>query len=148
MNVSSKIRNSLTYLGTIYSRICYILIAIACISAVLVVARDAYEDWSKHREADRVEQEKNIINSRASVVGVMIWSAYKECVRIGINDFDRCSSYNGQLIQEKAAPLLAKSAVAAKDDYLNLCERHHPIRYCADLLNHSIQLSQNQDDRN
>lgn len=136
------VSNLLRPLGALYTRACYLIICVAAAAIIAVVAWNAYDDWSKRREVERVEQEKQSVSTKASLAGIVWWEAYKNCARIGIGDLDKCSTYNGQLLQEKVAPILAKSAVEARDEYFNLCGRHYPDEYCKRLINRSVYLSQ------
>lgn len=72
-------------------------------------------------------------------------SAWRGCRDIGIvNDMERCATYDGKLIQEQSAPILAKMAIEHRDAYYNNCLRFHQHEYCGQLLQRSVALSNAQ----
>jgi hypothetical protein len=54
----------------------------------------------------------------ASTAGMMLLKAWKSCSQIGIvNDVGRCAAHEGRLLQEQAAPQLAKVAFDQRASY-------------------------------
>ena len=76
---------------------------------------------------------------------MMLMRAWRACRDIGIvNDMERCATYDGKLIQEQAAPILAKMAIEHRGGYLKNCLRFHQIEYCGQLLQRSLAISNAQ----
>jgi uncharacterized protein involved in tolerance to divalent cations len=62
---------------------------------------------------------------------MMLASAWTSCRDIGImNDMQRCAAYEGRLIQEQAALMLAKMAIEHRASFYKTCQRFHPYEYC------------------
>jgi hypothetical protein len=114
-----------------------VLVAIAAV----VLLPPLFDEWAQKRVADRLAAEREGVNTSASVVGMMLVSAWRSCVKIGINDIDRCSTYEGQLLQEVAAPQLAKMAIVQRNDYYSSCRKFYAPKYCDQLLTRSVNLS-------
>jgi hypothetical protein len=112
-------------------------------AVVVIVAWGAYDDWSKQREIEKQAAEKKSVSTQASLAGIQMVEAFKTCARIGINDLDRCAKYEGQLLQELAAPLFAKNSLDVRDGYFKVCLRFYSKDYCNNLLIRSINLSLN-----
>lgn len=130
-------------LGPIYRWTCYLIVGFSIAAVLGVVAWSAYDDWSRQREIEKQAKEKQSVGTQASIAGIELWAAYKACTRIGINSIDQCAKYEGQLLQEVAAPQLAKVALDARSEYYKLCERFYTEESCIKLLNRSWYLSQN-----
>lgn len=78
----------------------------------------------------------------ASITGMMLVSAWRSCRDIGIvNGMDRCAKYDGKLLQEQSASMLAKMAIEHRDAYYKNCLRFHQSEYCGQLLQRSFALS-------
>lgn len=103
-----------------------------------------YSEWERRRAQERMEDDKKAVSTDASIAGMMLLSAWKSCQQIGISDVNACSRYQGQLLQEQAAPMLAKTAVEHRDSYLASCQRFYQFEYCRQLLERSIHLSNAQ----
>lgn len=104
-----------------------------------------YDDWQKKRTAEQLEADRKSVDTDASIAGMMLMNAWTSCRDIGIvNDMDRCAKYDGKLLQEQAAPMLAKIAVDHRDSYYKNCQRFHPYEYCSQLLQRSVALSNAQ----
>lgn len=104
-----------------------------------------YDDWQKKRAAEQLEADRKSVDSDASIAGMMLMNAWKSCSQIGIgNDIDGCAKYEGRLLQEQAAPMLAKMAVEHRDSYYKSCQRFYAYEYCGQLLRRSIALSNAQ----
>lgn len=108
----------------------------------IAIGEPLYQDWSKKRDREQLSNEKQSVDIEASFAGIMMWEAYKACVSIGIPHLDKCAKYEGQLLQEKAAPILAKAALERRDGYDKLCWRFYSKEYCQELLSRSFKLSQ------
>lgn len=113
----------------------------ALVVLAIAFGPNLYENWSKKRDVERKEEERKSVGISASVTGMMILGAWKSCNRIGIADIDSCSRYEGQLIQEQAAPALARTAVENRNGYLKTCLKFFDYEYCRQLLNRAVQLS-------
>jgi hypothetical protein len=85
---------------------------------LVVIAVHVYEDWSKQHAIEVAAGEKRAalerVGTDASMAGSMLWGAYKACTKIGIPNMQTCAKYEGTLLQEKAAPLLASVALDQK----------------------------------
>jgi hypothetical protein len=110
------------------------------IIAALVVP-PLYSAWAERQAHDALVAEREGVNTSASLAGMMLVSAWRGCVRIGINDVAQCSTYEGKLIQEMTAPPLAKAALQQRDDFLGSCRKFYTQEYCVQLLNRSVSLS-------
>jgi len=100
-----------------------------------------YEDWTARRTEEKLARDRDAVDTQASIAGMMLLSAWKSCSQIGISDINACSRYEGRLLQEQAAPVLAKTAGEQRDSYLKSCQRFYEFDYCKRLLERSIQLS-------
>jgi hypothetical protein len=101
-----------------------------------------YDDWQKKQAAEKLEADRKSVDHEASVAGMMLASAWKSCRDIGIvNDMGRCAAYEGRLLQEQAAPMLAKMAIEHRASFYKTCQRFHPNEYCQQLLQRSLSLS-------
>ncbi len=104
-----------------------------------------YNDWQKRQAAKGLDADRASVDNNASITGMMLMSAWRGCRDIGIvNDMERCATYNGKLIQEQAAPMLAKTAIEHRDAYFKNCLRFHQIEYCGQLLQRSVAISNAQ----
>ena len=134
--------NTLTkFLGQNWSKVVFA-------GLVLLIAYPAYKDWSKQHTievAAREEKEAiDRIGTDASVTGAMYWTAYKACSRIGIPNVEQCAKYEGTLLQEKAAPILATTAVDQRMSYDKSCIKLFTQDSCYNLLNRAYILSRNE----
>ncbi len=101
-----------------------------------------YDDWQKKRAAEKLVADRASVNLDASITGMMLVNAWRGCRDIGIvNDMERCAKYQGKLIQEQSAPILAKMAIDHADAYYKNCLRFHQSEYCGQLLQRSFALS-------
>lgn len=117
-------------------------VKVALLVAAVVFGPGLYESWQASRAAEKLEAERNAVDTNASLAGMMLASAWRSCSQIGIgNDIDGCAKYQARLLQEQGAPLLAKVAVQQRDTYWQGCLRFHPQDYCAQLLQRAFQLS-------
>lgn len=119
-------------------------IKVALLILAVALGPGLYEDWTARRAAEKLARDRDAVGTQASVAGMMLLSAWKSCSQLGIRDINACSRYEGQLLQEQAAPILAKSAVEQRDSYLKNCQRFYEFDYCKQLLERSIQLSNAQ----
>lgn len=107
-----------------------------------------YDDWQKQRAAEKLEADRKSVDTDASIAGIMLANAWKSCRDIGIvNDMERCAAYDGRLLQEQAAPMLAKLAIDYRVSFYKSCQRFHPGEYCQQLLQRSLSLSVAQGNR-
>ncbi len=97
--------------------------------------------WQSKRLAEQREAEKAAVNVEASLAGMLFVGAWRDCLRIGINDVQACASYEGKLLQEIAAPKMAQQALKQSQSFYANCTRFHAYEYCYALLRRSIQLS-------
>lgn len=115
------------------------------VALLLFFAYPVYQSWAKERAVKVAEQERKAAMDRvgtdASIAGSMLWGAYKACARIGIPDIAKCAKYEGVLLQEKAAPVLAQLAVDQRASYDSSCQKVYATEYCYNLLNRAFQLS-------
>ncbi len=114
-----------------------VLVAIAA----AIVLPPLFDEWTQKRAADKLTAEREGVNTSASLAGMMLVSAWRGCVKIGINDIDRCSTYEGKLLQEVAAPQLAKMAIEQRNGYSSSCRKFYAPEYCDQLLTRSVNLS-------
>lgn len=104
-----------------------------------------YNDWEKRQAAEGLAADRASVDSGASISGMMLMRAWRGCRDIGIvNDMERCATYDGKLIQEQSAPMLAKMAIEHRDAYFKNCLRFHQIEYCGQLLQRSLAISNAQ----
>lgn len=122
-------------------------IKVAAMILTIAIVPSLYDDWSASRSAEKLKSDLGEVGTQASIAGMMLFSAWKSCTQIGISDISTCSKHEGQLLQEKAAPLLAKTAVEQRDSYLKYCQRYYDFDYCKRLLERSIQISSAQSNK-
>jgi hypothetical protein len=104
-----------------------------------------FDDWQKTRAAEQFEVDRKSVDTEASIAGMMLINAWTNCSRIGIvNDMERCAKYQARLLQEQAAPMLAKVALEQRDSYYKNCQRFYTYDYCGQLLGRSLALSNAQ----
>lgn len=122
--------------------------AVTFAGLVLLIAAPLVTDWWKQHQKDAEAQEKKDAVAKvgidASLAAMAVWGAYKECRKIGIQDIVQCSQYKAVLLQEQAAPILAKTAVDMRADYNVSCRKQYQGEYCDHLLNRAFHLSQNE----
>lgn len=119
-------------------------IKVALLILALALGPGLYQDWATKRAAEEHARDRDAVDTQASIAGMMLLRAWKSCSQIGVPDVNACSRYEGRLIQEQAAPVLAKTAVEQRDSYLKSCQRFYEFDYCKRLLERSIQLSSAQ----
>lgn len=120
-------------------------IKVGTLALALVLGPGLYDVWEKKRAAEQLEASRNSVDTAASIAGMMIMNAWKSCTQIGIvNDMDRCATYQGRLLQEQAAPMMAKMALAHRDSYYKNCQQFYAVEYCGQLLLRSVELSNAQ----
>ena len=115
--------------------------------AVVWLGPILYEEWSKKRAAEQLELDRQSVYSDASVAGSLLAGALHQCVLIGLDDLQRCADYKGQLLQEQAPPVLARTAIEHRDRYLQNCWRFYDRDGCVQLLMRSYHLSSAQSGR-
>jgi hypothetical protein len=104
-----------------------------------------FDDWQKRQAAEKLDADRKFVDHDASITGMMLMSAWRGCRDIGIvNDMERCATYEGRLIQEQSAPMLAKMAIEHRNAYYKNCLRFHQYEYCSQLLQRSVALSSAQ----
>lgn len=109
---------------------------------VLIFGPDLYDDWQKKRANEQLAADRKAVDTRASIAGMMLRSAWESCSQIGIvNDMEGCANFQARLLQEQAAPLKAKMAIEQRDSYYRSCERFYAHDYCQQLLWRSFELS-------
>lgn len=90
-----------------------------------------YDDWQKKRAAEQFEVDRTSVDTDASIAGMMLMNAWTSCSQIGIvNDMERCAKYQARLLQEQAAPMLAKMAIDQRDSYYKNCQKFYAYEYC------------------
>lgn len=114
---------------------------VALLILAVALATGLYQNWAAKTAVEERARDRDAVDTQASIAGMMLISAWKSCSRIGISDINVCSRYEGRLLQEQAAPILAKTAVEQRDSYLKGCQRFYEFDYCKRLLERSIQLS-------
>ena len=114
-----------------------VLVAIAA----AIVLPPLFEGWAQKQAADKLAAEREGVNTSASIAGMMLVSAWRGCVKIGIDDIDRCSTYQGKLLQEIAAPQVARMAVERRNGYFSSCRKFYALDYCNQLIIRSVNLS-------
>ncbi|MBX3610739.1 MAG: hypothetical protein KF871_12665 [Hydrogenophaga sp.] len=108
----------------------------------VVFGLELFDDWQKRQAAEKLDADRRSVDHDASITGMMLMSAWRGCRDIGIvNDMERCATYEGKLIQEQSAPMLAKMAIEHRDAYYKNCLRFHQHEYCGQLLQRSVALS-------
>lgn len=118
---------------------------IALLLLTIVFGPDVYNDWQKNRAAARLEADRKSVDLEASSAGMLLASAWKDCAQIGIvNNMEGCATYQGRLLQEMAAPQIAKVAIAQRTSYYQKCERFYAREYCGKLLERALMLSHTQ----
>ncbi len=111
----------------------------------LAVGPGLYNDWQKRRAAEQFDADRKSVDTDASVAGIMLMNAWTSCSQIGIvNDMEGCAKYQARLLQEQAAPMLAKMAIEQRDSYYKNCQRFYAYEYCGQLLKRSVALSNAQ----
>jgi len=117
-------------------------------SFALLIAARATQDWWRQHQVETVAKERKQaieqIGIDASIAGSMYAAAYKACAKIGIPNVEQCAKYEGLLLQEKAAPMLAFTAVEQHASYNMNCKKLYADKYCYDLLNRAFHLSQSE----
>lgn len=109
--------------------------------AAIFLLPPMFDEWAQKRAADKLAAERAAVNTSASLAGMMLIRAWRGCVKIGINDIDRCSTYEGKLLQEVAAPQLAKMAIEQRNGYYSSCRKFYAPEYCDQLLTRAVNLS-------
>ena len=117
-------------------------IKVAMAIVLLIFGPGLYGEWQSKRAVEKREADRQAIDTEASIAGAMLANAWRGCRDIGIvNDMERCAAYEGRLLQEIAAPQLAKIAIERRDSYRRNCQRFNTVEYCNALLIRSLQLS-------
>lgn len=117
-------------------------VKVAAVVLAVIVVPGWFADWRERRDAERLEAARQAIDTEASTTGMLLANAWFACRDIGIvNDLERCAAYEGKLIQEIAAPQLAKMAIQKRSEYHSNCPKLRPPEYCNSLLSRSVQLS-------
>ena len=111
--------------------------------AASVFAVAYWESSAPEREREKSRKEKETIGLNASIAGNLLASAYKSCSRIGIPNVVQCAKWKGPLIDDVLASAIARVAVDKRAGFDDLCQRHHDVAYCYELLNRAFQLGLN-----
>jgi hypothetical protein len=114
------------------------------LALAIVSGPPLYEEWAEKRAAQEAAEAKGAVPTDASIAGMMLLSAWKSCTQIGIADVNACATYQGELLQEQAAPILAKTAVGQRDAFVKNCTRFYAYEHCRQLLDRAIRLSNAQ----
>jgi hypothetical protein len=121
---------------------------VAFIALALLFGYPTYQNWAKQHAIEVAAQEKKEalaqIGVEASITGSIYWAAYKACRKIGIPSVEDCARYDGTLLQEKGAPVLATTAVNERITYDKNCLKLYAKDYCDQLLNRAFHLSQEE----
>lgn len=130
--------NKLRSLGRNWSKI-----ALAGLVALILVpvGRDWYKDHETQAAKRKQQAAIDSINLGASLVGTYLASAVRSCTRIGIPEISTCAAYTPKLLQEQAAPMMAKMALDQQSSYSKDCHKLYDEKYCYDLMNRAFQLS-------
>jgi hypothetical protein len=124
-------------------------IKVGLLFLAFAVGPGLYDDWQKKRAAEQFEADRRSVDTDASVAGMMLMNAWTSCSQIGIvNDMEGCAKYQARLLQEQAAPMLAKIAIEQRDSYYKNCQRFYAYEYCGQLLRRSVALSNAQSKNN
>mgnify|MGYP003375112277 CR=1 FL=1 len=117
-------------------------IKVGLLFLAVVFGPGLYTDWEKKSALDKLEANRTSVDMDASFAGMTLMNAWTECAAIGIvNDMERCAAYEGRLLQEMGAPMLARTAIQQRDSYYTNCRRFYADQYCAQLLQRSFALS-------
>lgn len=117
-------------------------VKVVLVAVALAFGPGLYADWQRKRAVEQEESDRRAVDTEASLAGMMLADAWRACSKIGIvNDMDRCAAYQPRLIQEQAAPLLAKTAVDQRDSYVKRCQRFYQGTYCSKLLQRAVEIS-------
>jgi len=120
-------------------------IKVGLLLLAFAVGPGLYGDWQKKRAAEQFEADRKSVDTNASIAGMMLMNAWSSCSQIGIvNDMEGCAKYQARLLQEQAAPMLAKMALEQRDSYYKSCQRFYAYEYCGQLLRRSVELSNAQ----
>jgi hypothetical protein len=117
-------------------------VKVALLILALAFGPGVYRDWQQQRAEARLVAAREAVDFDASIAGMMIVNAWRSCRDIGIvNDMERCAAYDGRLLQEQSAPMLAKLAIEHRASYYKNCFRFHSEEFCGQLLRRSVALS-------
>lgn len=112
---------------------------------VMLIFVPVAQDWWKQHQVEAAAKERAQALEQtgldASIAGAMYATAYKACAKIGIPNVEQCAKYEGVLLQEKAAPTIASTAVEKRTHYEAACKQLYDDKYCHDLLTRAFQLS-------
>jgi hypothetical protein len=111
------------------------------IAALSLLAFAYWESSAPERAREKMAREKETVGTTASLAGNLWASAYRECRRIGIADVSKCAQWKGPLVDDIAAAAFAETAVQQRSNFESLCNRHHDLQYCNQLLNRAFQLA-------
>lgn len=123
-------------------------IKVALFILAIAFGPGVYDDRKNKRAVEKLEADRVSVDYEASIAGIMLASAWKSCRDIGIvNEMERCAAYEGRLVQEQSAPMLAKMAIEHRASFYERCQRFHLDEYCKQLLQRSLALSVAQGSR-
>lgn len=124
-------------------------IKVGLLFLALAVGPGLYDDWQKKRAAEQLVADRMSVDTDASFAGMHLVSAWAVCSQIGIvNDIEGCAQYQARLLQEKVAPIAARTAIERRDSYYKKCQRFYAYEYCVQLLARSVALSNAQRNNN
>ena len=125
----------------------------AMVAVVALAALGAFdgriETWWAERQATKLAEQQqeqlNAVGTDATIAGGMLYSAWKQCHVIGIEDVDACAKQAGPLLQEQTAATSAGIAAGMRDAYFKTCRAGYANDYCVALIQRSVVISQNSD---
>jgi len=120
-------------------------IKIGAVALAIAFSPGILKSWQIKHAQEQLATNQKTVHDDASIAGMMLMNAATKCYQIGIlNDLDGCAKHKATLIQEKAAPELAKLAIQQRDSYMNNCKKFYESDYCSNLLLRSVAISNAQ----
>ena len=125
-------------------RIPIVVMAAAFALAALGAFDGRLETWWAQRQATKLAEQQQeqlkAVGTDATIAGGMLYSAWKQCHVIGIEDVDACAKQAGPLLQEQTAATSAGFAAGLRDAYFKTGRAGYVDEYCVALLQRSVAI--------
>lgn len=114
---------------------------IACIA----VAAIAWVLWPDKSPEQKAKEQDEAIGTEASVTAGLMFSAYKNCMKLGVQSIPLCAQHKGPLPVEQIYAQLAATAMSQWEGYSTMCKKTHSAKYCNDLVNRALSIQSAND---
>lgn len=134
-----------SFLGWVRFFVVWVLLMLVSLLVIGLIAfsSELYGAYKKSELKEKEAEEKKQVGTQASVAGMLLASAQKDCNSIGIYSVDDCAAYKGVLLQEIAAPISARAAIVQRDKFWLTCNKYNTNDYCLSLINRAYAISYN-----